>query len=225
MRTNPHRLKASEGFTLIELLIASAVFSVILLLCAFALLQIGKIYYKGVAQSRTQEVARSIMDDVSQSIQFGGGSVAQTSPEPAFGTNGPSATQNFCVGTKNYNFVLWHQLSDNPSSTQQSKHVIVLDPNAPACPTGKNISDVTASGLSLTGSQRELMSPGMQLTDLKVQLVDPFKQLWQIRIKVVSGDADLFDWSDQHNPVCKSGLLGTQFCAVSGLTTVVQKRL
>lgn len=221
-------ITSQSGFTLIELLIASGVFSVILLLCAFALLRIGQVYYKGVTQSRTQEVARSIMDDIAQSIQLGGGTVqASSSPEPSVGSG---TTENFCVGTKNYNYITGFQLSDNPASTPsqpQSHHVLVVDSNAPSCPIGPNLSVASlGAGLPSPSTQRELLTPGMQLTNLVVKHdADPNKPLWQISVTVVNGDNSMLSTTDPHNPRCESNLLGVQFCAVSSLTTVVEKRI
>jgi prepilin-type N-terminal cleavage/methylation domain-containing protein len=60
----------SKGFTIIELLIATVIFSVILLVITGAIVQFGRIYYKGVVQSRTQERTRAITDSVVRNIQF-----------------------------------------------------------------------------------------------------------------------------------------------------------
>lgn len=72
-----------KGFTLLELMIATTIFSVILLLLTFGLLNIGKNYFKGKNSARTQEVARRVMDDISQAIRYG-----ERSPEPTTEING-----------------------------------------------------------------------------------------------------------------------------------------
>lgn len=63
------RLNA-RGFTIIELLIATVIFSLILLVVTGSIIQFSKIYYKGVATSKTQEVARTIAEDMARSAQF-----------------------------------------------------------------------------------------------------------------------------------------------------------
>lgn len=68
----------AQGFTLVELMIATALFSSILLLITFGLLSIGQNYYKGKNSARTQDVARRVIDEISQAIQFGD---AAPSPE------------------------------------------------------------------------------------------------------------------------------------------------
>lgn len=65
----------SKGFTIIELLIATVIFSVILLVITGAIVQFGRIYYKGIVQSRTQERARAITDSVAKNLQFSKGDI------------------------------------------------------------------------------------------------------------------------------------------------------
>jgi len=84
--------KREAGFTIVELMIATTVFSVILLLCTFGIIQIGKSYYKGATLVRTQNASRDIIDNVSQAIQYG------TTPPSVVTT--PSG--QFCVGNTLY---------------------------------------------------------------------------------------------------------------------------
>lgn len=60
----------NKGFTIIELLIATVIFSVVLLVITGAIVQFGRVYYKGIVQSRTQERTRAITDSVSKNLQF-----------------------------------------------------------------------------------------------------------------------------------------------------------
>lgn len=64
-----------RGFTIIELLIATVIFSVILLIVTGAIIQFSKIYYKGTITAKTQEVARTIAEDMARSAQFSHGAV------------------------------------------------------------------------------------------------------------------------------------------------------
>ena len=66
---------SKKGFTIMELLIATTVFSVILLIVSAGLIYIGKVYYRTVTQNKAQEATRSIVEQVSQAIQFTGGDV------------------------------------------------------------------------------------------------------------------------------------------------------
>ena len=67
-------MKNQKGFTIIELLIASVAFTVILVLVTTIVIQVSKIYYKGVVLSNTQNVDSTIIQDVSKDIQFGSNS-------------------------------------------------------------------------------------------------------------------------------------------------------
>jgi prepilin-type N-terminal cleavage/methylation domain-containing protein len=60
----------NKGFTIIELLISTVIFSVILLVITGAIIQFGRIYYRGVVQSKTQERSRAIIDSVAKDLQF-----------------------------------------------------------------------------------------------------------------------------------------------------------
>lgn len=82
----------SRGFTIVELLIATVTFSVILLVITTAIIQFSKVYYKGVATSKTQEVALSIADEMSRSAQF----------STEFRQN-PSV---YCFGDKRYRYTI-----------------------------------------------------------------------------------------------------------------------
>lgn len=65
--------KSESGFTIVELMIATVVFSMVLLVCAYAILHVGRMYYKGMVMNRTQDVARRIVDDVADTVKFGTG--------------------------------------------------------------------------------------------------------------------------------------------------------
>lgn len=197
-----HAFPKNHGFTIIELLIATAVFSTVLLLCTTAMIQIGRVYFKGVTTTQTQEVVRAVIDDISRNIQFNGGAVIGT-------TSG--SPQRFCVGNKRYSYVLGSKLD-----AAVQPHVLVVD-NSATCASDAP-QNLGAAG-SLSPTSRELLSPNMRLHNLSV--VDGGNGLYGVSVHIIYGDADLFD------PItgqCTGGA-GGQFCAVSALSTVVKKRV
>jgi prepilin-type N-terminal cleavage/methylation domain-containing protein len=207
MTTKQYRNQSNTqaGFTIIELLIATAVFSVILLLSTTGLIQIGRMYYKGITAAQTQEAARMVMDDISRTIQFKGGTVIPT---------GPAATQNrFCIGGKRYSFLIDLVLSDNPALPSERRNVLVSDDFGGTC----DAQDLD-SGAALTDTSRELLRPNMRLAKLEVVNI-PDSDLFQITVRVVHGDIDL-----SPGGTCEGGP-GSQFCAASELSTVVKKRV
>lgn len=195
------------GFTIIELMIATTVFSVVLILCSFALLQIGRTYYKGLTASKTQEEARSVIDEISRNIQFSGSSIA-----PTIGSSSV-----FCIGDQRYSYKLNQQVEDNtPFSTHQGYHALVVD-SFPGCNTTSTPSQNLNSN-SVNG--RELVGIHMRLS--KLQVIALGNNLYQINIRVVYGDDDLLNATFDS---CGGFRAGTQFCAVSELSTSIQKRI
>lgn len=204
-----------KGFTILELMIATTIFTFILLLCTFGLIQIGKIYYKGITASRTQSVARSISDDVSQAIQYSGMDVEPTSPSLSINGGG----EDVDVGNRKYNYVLGRLLVDGATSTGQANSVL-------------RATTIGADGQAVAGqTPRELLNSRMWLSRFDVSLTNG---IYRVSVQVVSGDQDLVEDKngkaytdpnfDRDSLRCKADT-GSQFCAVSGLYTDVVKRL
>lgn len=194
------------GFTIIELLIATAVFATVLLLCTMGLLQVGRMYYKGITMTRTQETARTIMDEIAQGIQFSGGSVLQD-----------TTTSKICIGNKRFSYLLDTVLTNSPTAGDESYHVLVVDSQESNCVTA-DAQDINQT--TLTSSSKELLAPKMRLNKL---LIDPKGSgLYEITVRVIYGETDLLE-SD--HSTCKSGSRGSQFCAFAELKTTVKKRL
>src|SRR6478609_5585690 len=95
----PYKSKQA-GFTIIELLIATTVFSVVLLVFLTAFIRISQLFYKGVNMSHTQETARTVLQDISDDIQFYKTTINTTSLGQGY----------FCVGAHRYAFNLHQQV-------------------------------------------------------------------------------------------------------------------
>ncbi|HJQ08504.1 MAG TPA: type II secretion system protein [Candidatus Saccharimonadales bacterium] len=203
-----------QGFTIIELLVATVVFSVVLLVATIGILQIVRVYYKGVTESNTQNTARAIIDMVSQSIQFSGGNVTPTPGSPT-----PGNSYKFCVGNQRFSYTLGHQVENNPTPGKyQSYHALVQDTVA-GCSSGTPAQDVRV--LAVAG--RELLGEHMRLSNLEVTSIGP--NMYQVHVRVAYGDDDLLVNPQNPNASCKGEQAGSQFCSVSDLSTVVVKRV
>lgn len=213
----------SKGFTIVELMIATAVFSVLLIVITVGILQISRVYYKGVTEANTQNTVRQIADTISQSIQFSGSSVTTTVSDPV-----PGDVYAFCVGNEQFSYTTGYQVSDSPDPGKyQSYHGLVRNTVA-GCTGSSDPQDVRAQAIE----GRELLAPNMRLSKLDVSLVGP--NLYRIDVRVVYGDDDLLQSrSDpggtlaptRQDASCISASAGTQFCAVAELSTIVRKRV
>ena len=207
----PNHKPKQQGFTIIELMIATSVFSVVLLLCTFGLMQIGKLYYKGISSTRTQKTTRSVLDMLSQDIEFADNDIVVT------GTM-------ICAGHHRYTYQLNAKLDD-----VAVPHVMVLDD----LPGGCDISTPPQTPLS-TANGQELLGRNMRLANLLVN--HDGAGGYSILVKIIYGDDDLLRDGpngtlrvgdvgfDIRNATCSGGA-GSQFCAVSTLSTFVKKRL
>src|SRR5690348_3775172 len=112
----------NSGFTIIELLIATAVFSVVLVIVTTGIIQFSRVYYKSVNEANTQAAARNIMDTVSQAIQFGGGKVQGTTTGAITAGN----SYDFCIGNNEYSYRPGFQLVDGTPGANQTQHSFVV---------------------------------------------------------------------------------------------------
>lgn len=219
--------KRSAGFTIMELMIATVVFSVVLLLVTAGILQISRVYYKGMTEAATQNTARNIIDVISQGIQFSGSEVELTA-----GTE-PGQDDSFCIGNKQYTYRLGSQVMNNPSSSDQSWHALVERRRSGSCS-----GTATQSLNQQTVNGRDLVGQRMRLAKFSVERLDGSSSdnRYRVTVRVVYGDADLLRSPSHPNSpvttaamqpdvVCRSVRAGTQFCAVSELSTVVVKRV
>lgn len=210
--------RPEQGFTILELLVATIVFSVVLLLVTAGIMQITRVYYKGVTETNTQNTARTIVDTISQAIQFSGGDVTVTNPAAVAGTD-----YAFCVGNEQFSYRLGWQVENTHSiPTNQTWHALVQNS---ASGSGADCSSAT-SAQTLTAesvSGRDLVNQHMRLSNLRV--VSLGNNMYRVQVRVVYGDNDLLNNPTATNATCKGEQAGSQFCSVSELSTIVVKRV
>ncbi len=204
-----------SGLTIVELMIATAVFSMVLLICAMAIVHVGRMYYKGMIMNRTQDTARQIAEDIAQSIQFGAFENASLFVVPAGAES--DSIRAWCIGESRYTF-----RTDFHLGGSGSPHVLWRDRR----PSGASCAAADVSDASLSDGE-ELLGANMRAPRLEVSAVDG---IWTISIRIAYGDdPELFEPAvdGEHGPfeICKGTNAGGQFCAVSSFTTSVVKRL
>lgn len=220
MRYVPYRRQ--DGFTIIELMVATAVFSMIMLVITAGVISFTRQYYKGVITSNTQTTARAIMTELTQAIQFGG--------TVTTGLSDGGNTLGFCVDGKHYSYVLGQQVSDRGAvGPHQAYHAFVVDNTVQSC----DASDTPVVPASITNGERELLGDRMRLASFDVSSDD--SQTYTIHLRILYGEDDVltpsvssatFDWAANGGSVtCKLGLATSQYCAITDLTTKVQMRI
>ncbi|MBI5357460.1 prepilin-type N-terminal cleavage/methylation domain-containing protein [Candidatus Saccharibacteria bacterium] len=200
-------VKSTGGFTIVELMIATSVFSFVLLVASTGVVAIGRLYYKGITSSKTQEAARSIIEDVSRARQFTGGN---------FSSGGsPGGLQSFCFGQDRYTYQINNRVTDD--TTVGIRHDVNTDVG--------NCDPIASGGT-------ELLDKNMRLLNFTVSSVGGGQ--FSINVRVAYGENDLLSTYDNSgvpngqppsSGECKSGIAGSNFCAVSELATVVDKRI
>lgn len=230
-----------DGFTIIELMFSMTVFSFLLLAATAAIIQVGRMYYKGVTITKTQNVARQVIDDISRPIQFSGQSPVINNVGTLFGI-APNQVRVFavCIGSTRYSYAVDAQVDSTiPAgtyigATHKIRHALWRDVLAVApgvcTPVDLRVANPTAVGT-------EMLSENMRLSRYCVGTPPNNAPacggggasgagLYQIDVWLVYGDQNVLDLTSYPgHTVCQGGFLGTQFCAVSENNTVVTRRL
>lgn len=218
--------KKQQGFTIIELLIATTVFSLVLLMAVSGILHVTRLYYKGVVQARTQETTRTIAEEIGEAARFNPsdlsnlGSLVSAVDIPA----GDPDTGFFCIGPRRYTIAIDRQLTTNSPSTVrlQKRHVMWADqPGPPGCtaPADLDLETPTADG-------REMLAEFMRITHFRITpLANAGPGVYKIDIGVAYGDSDLLESDSGAPKTCKIGTSGQEFCAVTSLSVVTERRL
>lgn len=224
----------NKGFTLIELMIASVVFATLLLFSTAIIIQIGRLYQKGLTTTRTQESVRRITDEISGAIQFSGDTIRTSGVAPikvGANTGFEADAYAICTGSVRYSYAIGAQVSDAAdagkydrlaTSKNLIKHGLWREKitSTDSC-TPSDITKTAPTGSGGTDGT-ELLAKGTRLADLQVKPLDDKGKLWSIRVLVLRGENDLLDATKSK---CTTGIAGKEFCASAELNLNVVRRL
>lgn len=213
-----------KGFTIVELMIATVVFASVLVVIMAGVLYFSREYYRGVAQTKTQNTARAVVANISQALQFSSGEVV-TYPSAS-----PTPNQ-ICVGAKRYTIALGLKVVDGAPASGQAYHGLVADTPSGGCTqdaglvtTLQTLADIDSAASPIRmNSPQELLGFNMRVTGLEVNRIAS-TNLYEIKVSIAYGDSDLLTATTGFDVNCKPGA-GSQFCATSVLVTTVQKRV
>lgn len=245
------KIQSQHGFTIIELLISTAVFTTMLLVCAVATAQIGRMYYKSTIKVNTQQVTRSTSDLISQQIRLFDKQpivylfdpTTQTidvlnQPVPpnmaSYVMNQDGSKYMLCLGSVQYYISINRQLKQNPSADillkQSSGSMIVRQSDSFNCDLPPIVLPDTLTGLWTNPSQSggsEIMLTNARLAYMS--LIQVSDQSWSLVTNIVFGDQDTIDPLSQATNLdqtqCVANVFDSQFCSSSRLETVILKRI
>jgi len=207
----------SGGFTIIELTIATAIFSTVLLVGLASFLGIGKIFYKGVTLTQTQDASQAVLDQLSRDVQF----AVAVVPSQATGTG----AQFLCVGSARYTYNLYQKV--NLDVHDNTSHFGLLRDVLPG--SGGCANPFGPSAVALV-KPTELLGNNMRLSKLSVAPAknsggSDILDLWNINLTVAYGNDSSLQSGDTADPICNANLNSSQFCSVINLGTSVNRGL
>lgn len=237
-------MKTNEaGFTIIELMIATAIFTVVLIITTAAIIGITETYIKGSVQGQTQQTTRAVLNDISQDLQFNpSGSVILTGMQQ---TNSNDVFF-FCIGNDVYAYRLDYAVSSSDPSSNWAliRYSGSCPSSSPTPPTASYFYDELeiSDGEELLGTNERLGE--LNITEPTVNNTISSNTYYTVDIEVAYGNDTsnsnslLSDQYPQFNSLpapndngtyeyqysCKGGN-DSSFCAVSTLTTSVTSRI
>lgn len=225
-RVGAHKnTRLQHGFTIVELMIALSILAVILVTASALMVRLGSSYTKGVNMANLQSVNRNIVADITSSIQFSGPNPAGCTHDVDItcATDVQSNVYAYCIGTDRYSYVMNRKLGTDSDGTT-TPHVLWRDTmkNTDSCQP-VDILRTTSDSLSVDGSGYEMLGANMRLTRFRIQETPTSSGIYTMQVWMAYGDSDLLNIANDGSPTCK-GSAGTQFCALSKITTTVAKR-
>lgn len=220
---------SEKGFTIVELMIATMVFSAIMIIASATIVRFTSMFQRGLTETTTQNAARAIIDDVSSQLQttsLNGFSLVQAT----------NSTQGYCIQQVRYNYRLGQPIGTNGVPGGLVKQDQGL-------PEGCGPAADIASARPADG--QELLGQNMRLAKFSVN-ENADMSLFAVEVTVAYGDDDLLcsrfvtgscqEGAAQLNPTQLSdpevlsglqcrGSAGSQYCAVTSLSTTVKRRL
>lgn len=203
-----------NGFTIIELLIASVAFSLIIILVTVLIIQVSKVYYKGIIVSNTQNAARNIVLDIEKSIQF------NTDLPNGLSYYKTGQADWYCIGNQLLAYKTDTQF--NVSSQPGINNIGLAYSLAPICPSTVNGLNPYIALFAFSrgsGNYQQLLGNDMSVQYLNISQVG-LQNLYHIQLSVAYGNTSLLASPINNQYFCKTQI-GDQFCATSNINAYV----
>jgi len=217
-----------DGFTIVELLIATSIFSVILLTALAGFIEIGRLFYKGVSTTGTQNIANQISQDILGDF---------TTAENVSSASSGNGYTYYCVGNTRYTYNLGFRLDTSAAANHAApvpdgsggNFGLLRDnlPGSSACAAPCNDQVVTPCPTSTVkfNNPIEMLGDNMRLSDFSIQPdAGVGANFYNISIVIAYGDDDRLGYNDVNDPstvYCKGNSRDQQFCSISRIGTGV----
>jgi len=225
MRMAVNKRRDSGGFTIAEISIATAIFAVILLIAMAIFFGIGRIFYKGISVSQTQEATEQVYQDIAGNFQ-GASSVS-------IPTGQPNGYYYYCIGNTRYTYNPNYEVDlNNPSPSHAAPGSggtfgILKDSLPGGCATPcDDINPLTICSPPNVkfNNPVELLGQKMRVSQFSITPSANNPNLYKLDLVIAFGDDDVLDTTDPANPVCKTGV-GSEFCSVNRIDTAIYQGL
>lgn len=229
-----HDLSSQKGFTIIELLIATSIFSVILLTALAGFTEIGRIFYKGVSTTSTQNVANQISQDI-----LGNFTTAEKVSGPnsykVSGSTGGTYTY-YCVGNTRYTYNLNYRLDTSTSASHAAPAAggggnfgllrdVLPGSNACAAPCDDQGSTTCPVSTVKFNNPTEMLGDNMRLSAFSIQPnAGVSADFYNISVVIAYGDDSRLAYTDKNDlstVYCAGNSRDQQFCSISRINTGV----
>jgi prepilin-type N-terminal cleavage/methylation domain-containing protein len=196
---------SQKGFTIVELMIASTILTVLLVSASFVLVQIGRLYYKGVITSRTQDTARNIIESISRPAQLEGAKITDVVS---------GEWRVICVGNQRFS------IRENKIATSADPFVALKDYVATS-------DQCNVAATASSAGVESLLANNMRIASLGISEADGMRQ---VSVTVAYGEIDDFEPIDTAivpvpQPTCLQQASSSQWCAVASYSTRVFPRI
>ena len=210
---------SKKGFTIVELLIAISVFSALLIIIVYAFLYGLNTFSKAQVVSKTQEVSRSIEQNISQSFSLTAAG-SYTPITSVTNTNNNITSKGFCLGQYRYSYVLDKQLTS-------TNNYGLLQDTIQGCSTSTVSVDLSAANLPTLNTPKQLLGNNMRISNFTITSSTPSNSSavgYQLVMEIDYGN-NLKAETNGYKYQCPSGNISSSFCAVAKIDTIIFQRI
>ena len=205
-----------KGFTIVELLIAISVFSALLIIIVYAFLYGLNTFSKAQVVSKTQEVSRSIEQNIAQSFSL---TAAGSYTPITHVTNNEITSEGFCLGQYRYSYVLDKQLTS-------SNNYGLLQDTLQGCSSSTSSVDLSGN-LPTLNKPKQLLGNNMRISNFTITKSTPSNSSavgYQLVMEIDYGN-NLKAETNGYKYQCPSGNISSSFCAVAKIDTIIFQRI